>query len=270
MVFNQNIILRKFRAFIIVLLPFAVFGLTYSLMNFLPNYQVNPIDTEGTYLLEKHLFPVFDKSANQILIPSEYCQAHHVAWLDIMSGLFYLLWVPLPISFAIYLYVRGFERSALRFSAAFLFVNLVGFIGYYVHPAAPPWYVMKYGFIPNVNTPGNVAGFEYFDALTHTHIFHSLYAKNANVFAAIPSLHAAYNPIALYYAVRFHEKKWGIALAIVSIGICFSAVYSSHHYIIDVTLGLLTTILGIILYEGVLLRLPFMIALKRHLKGILS
>jgi len=237
--------------FLLAMLPFALFGTTYSLMNLYPNYQANPIDTKCVYQLEKQLFGITEVEDNTLLIPSEYCQRHHLPILDILSGCFYLLWVPLPISFAIYLCCIGRWRRALRFSTCFLFVNLVGFIGYYVHPSAPPWYVMQFGFTPDASTSGNVAGFAHFDRILHVQIFHFLYARNANVFAAIPSLHVAYNVVALYYA-RLHprvSRAWILTLAVVSVGICFSAVYSSHHYVIDVLLGLLTACVGIFLFE---------------------
>ncbi len=238
---------RKTGGFLLAMLPFVIFACTYSLMNLCPNYRVNPIDTQGTYQLELRLFPVHDGA--QTLIPSAWCQAHHTAAADILSGLFYLLWVPLPVAFCIYLCVIGSHRAAFRFSLCFLFVNLVGFVGYYVHPAAPPWYVLYYGFQPDVHTPGNVAGFRHFDELTGIPVFHAIYARNANVFAAIPSLHAAYNPVALYYAVRTRHTRWAVMLAVVSVGICCSAVYSAHHYIIDVLLGLLTAFVGIFLFQ---------------------
>lgn len=239
--------------FLLVMLPFGLFGLTYSLMNLLPNYEVNPIHVESTYRLEQALFGVTDADG-QILIPSEYCQRYHVAALDILSGVFYLLWVPLPIAFAVYLFLKGHTRKALRFSCCFLFVNLVGFVGYYVYPAVPPWYVMQYGFEPDIDTPGNVAGFVHFDRMLHVNIFHFLYARNANVFAAIPSLHVAYNVVALFYAIKRPRVSYGwiILLSVVSAGICFSAVYSSHHYIIDVILGLLTATVGISIFETLL------------------
>ena len=64
---------------------------------------------------------------------------------------------------------------------------MIGFVGYYIHPAAPPWYVMNYGFEPILNTPGDVAGLGRFDAMTGLTIFQGLYGRNANVFAAVPS-----------------------------------------------------------------------------------
>lgn len=184
------------------------------------------------------------------------------------QGLFYLCWVPVPLGFAIYLYLKGDRDSYLHFSLAFLFVNLVGFCGYYIHPAAPPWYAMNYGFEPILNTPGNVAGLGRFDAMTGLGIFHALYGKNANVFAAVPSLHAAYMLITTIYAVKSHQPKVTVAVfAFICLGIWWTAVYSGHHYIIDVLLGIATTVIGIVLLEKVLLRLP---ALKKGLQKYIA
>lgn len=244
---------------VVPLLPFVVFVLLYSSMNLLPNYCVNAVDIEGVYTLERTLFPlpsggmegefgVFSQTGK--VTPCEWCYVHHVAVLDILSGCFYLLWVPLPVLFCVFLCCRGQSRWALRFSSAFLVVNVVGFVGYYVHPSAPPWYVMFHGTEFVAETRGNMAGFGRFDALTHTRLFHAIYEKNANVFAAIPSLHAAYNPVAACYAWKSgHRRLWFPVLCFVSLGICLSAVYSAHHYIIDVLLGLLTAFVGVSVFE---------------------
>ena len=45
---------------------------------------------------------------------------------------------------------------------------------------------MNYGFKAVLNTPGNVAGLGRWDEMTGLHVFHGLYGKNANVFAAVP------------------------------------------------------------------------------------
>ena len=39
-------------------------------------------------------------------------------------------------------------------------------------------------------------------------------------------------------------------------GIWFTAVYTAHHYIIDVTLGIACALLGIVLFEKALMRIP--------------
>lgn len=241
------------RKFALALTPWLVFACSYDGMRLLPNYEVNPIDTRGIYEAEKSLFGI--GTAAGTLIPGEWFNLHNCAFADFMAGFFYLCWVPVPLGFAIYLYLKGKRDMYLRFSLAFLFVNLVGFVGYYIHPAAPPWYVIEHGFTPVLNTPGSVAGLGRFDALVGAPVFHSIYCNNSNVFAAVPSLHAAYMLVATIYAIISRQNKLCIGIfAFICMGIWWTAVYSTHHYIIDVLLGILTTIVALLILERLLLR----------------
>ena len=241
------------RKFALALTPWLVFACSYDGMRLLPNYEVNPIDTRGIYEAEKSLFGI--GTAAGTLIPGEWFNLHNCAFADFMAGFFYLCWVPVPLGFAIYLYLKGKREMYLRFSLAFLFVNLVGFVGYYIHPAAPPWYVIEHGFTPVLNTPGSVAGLGRFDALVGAPVFHSIYCNNSNVFAAVPSLHAAYMLVTTIYAIISRQSKLCIGIfAFISMGIWWTAVYSTHHNIIDVLLGILTTIVALLILERLLLR----------------
>lgn len=241
------------RKFALALTPWLVFACSYDGMRLLPNYEVNPIDTRGIYEAEKSLFGIGTVAGT--LIPGEWFNLHNCAFADFMAGFFYLCWVPVPLGFAIYLYLKGKREMYLRFSLAFLFVNLVGFVGYYIHPAAPPWYVIEHGFTPVLNTPGSVAGLGRFDSLVGAPVFHSIYCNNSNVFAAVPSLHAAYMLVATIYAIISRQNKLCIGIfAFICMGIWWTAVYSTHHYIIDVLLGILTTIVALLILERLLLR----------------
>lgn len=242
------------RKFAVALLPFVIFGISYDWMRICPNYEVNPIDVAGLYNAEKSLFGVMD--GGMLVTPCEYFAVHHWAIADIFAGIFYLCWVPVPIAFGIWLYLSKSRNVYLRFAMVFLLVNLIGFAGYYIHPAAPPWYAINYGFEPILNTPGNVAGLGRFDALTGLTVFDSIYGRNANVFAAVPSLHAAYMVVALAYAIIRRCKWYVITLfSIIMVGIWGTAVYSCHHYIIDVLLGISCALLGILIFEKGLMKL---------------
>ena len=151
------------RKLAVALLPFFIFGISYDWMRVYPNYQVNPIDVKGLYEAEKSLFGLSVDGA--VLIPCEYFALNHCPVADFFAGIFYLCWVPVPIAFGLWLYLKGDRKVYLRFAMVFLLVNLIGFAGYYIHPAAPPWYAMNYGFEPVLNTPGNVAGLGRFDEL---------------------------------------------------------------------------------------------------------
>ena len=244
---------------VMAMLPFILFGLLYDSMRYYPNYLFGDIDIQGIYDTEKAWFGIGDGAAR--LTPNEWFTLHATAVADFMAGIFYLCWVPLPVAFGFYLFFSGRREQAFRFASAFLFVNIIGFIGYYIHPAAPPWYVEKFGFEPIFNTGGYTAGLGRFDALVGFPVFGSIYVNNSNVFAAVPSLHAAYCPIAFFYSLyasRQDRKQgrqvsalpvWSIVLAIFSIGIWWTAVYSGHHYTIDVLLGIATAIVGLTLFE---------------------
>ena len=241
------------RKLAVALLPFIVFAISYDWMRVWPNYEVNPIDVQGLYEAEKSLFGI--TVGRQTLIPCEFFAQHHCSVADFMAGIFYLCWVPVPIAFGLWLYFKGQRSMYLRFSMVFLLVNLIGFVGYYIHPAAPPWYAMNYGFEPVLSTPGNVAGLGRFDELLGITVFEGIYGRNANVFAAVPSLHAAYMVVALAYAVMARCRRWLIALfAFIMVGIWWTAVYSGHHYIIDVSLGIGCALLGIFVFEQGLMR----------------
>lgn len=229
------------------LLPFIIFGISYDYMRIYPNYMVNPIDVEGLYNLEKSLFGI--KENGNILIPCEYFAIHNWPIADFLAGVFYLCWVPVPVAFGLWLYFKD-RRLYLRYAMVFLLVNLIGFAGYYIHPAAPPWYAINYGFDTILSTPGNVAGLGRFDKLTGLTIFNSIYGRNANVFAAIPSLHAAYMVVALCYAIIKKCNRCIILLfTTIMIGIWSTAIYTSHHYIIDVMLGIVCALAGIFIFE---------------------
>lgn len=244
------------RRIIVALIPFALFGISYDWMNILPNYEVNPVDIQGLYETEKSLFGIA-VSETLTLTPNEFFALHNAPWMDFLAGFFYLCWVPVPILFGLWLYFKGQRTEYLHFAMVFLFVNLLGFALYYVHPAAPPWYVASHGFDFIEGTPGEVAGLGRFDQMTGLGIFNGLYARNANVFAAMPSLHSAYMLIAFIYSLRARCPQWmRIAWAMICLGIWFTAVYTSHHYILDVLGGISVTLVGYAIFEYGLMRIP--------------
>ena len=237
------------RKFILAFSAFVIFGILYDLMKLYPNYKVSPVDIEGIYNFEKLLFGI--KTGGHVYIPLEYIANYQNKVLDFLMGIFYINWVPVPLAFAFWLYKKD-KRQFLNFSLTFLLVNLIGFSFYYIHPAAPPWYVEKHGFILNLNIHGDTAGLENFDKLINFPLFASIYSRNSNVFAAIPSLHCAYPVIVLYFAFKSQMKQAIWLLVIFMLGIWFAAVYSGHHYIIDVVFGIICAVFGIWIFRKLL------------------
>jgi membrane-associated phospholipid phosphatase len=239
------------RKLVLALFFFVIYWVIYDSMRVYPNHLFNPVHIAEPYNLEKALFGFTWNG--QVVTPNEYFAQNTHPVLDVLSGFFYLSWVPVPLAFAVWLYFKD-KRTLLDFSLAFLLTNIFGFILYYLYPAAPPWYVELYGFQENFSIPGNEAGLANFDQIMGVQLFHGMYARNANVFAAIPSLHSAYPLITLYFAVKKRLKLASWMFLIILAGIWFSAVYSRHHYIIDVLLGALCAVATIIVFEKIILK----------------
>ncbi len=223
---------------------FVVFWILYDYMKAFPNYAYRAVDIAQLYSAEKSLFGI--PFQNKSLTPNEFWLINHNAFLDVVCGIFYLCWVPVPLAFAGYLFFQN-RPMFFEFSLTFLLVNLLGFVVYYLHPAAPPWYVQQHGFAFQPLTMGSTAGLSRFDALFGVGVFASIYAKNSNIFAAMPSLHCAYPVIVLYYADRNRSGVFTQIFATIMGGIWFAAVYTSHHYVLDVLAGIAVALVGMVL-----------------------
>ncbi len=234
------------RKFITGFSVFIVFWILFDSMKAFPNYLYNTVHIGSLYNAEKGLFGIHFQ--NKIVTPNEFWQQHTNTFFDIISGIFYLCWVPVPMIFAGYLFFTNREQF-MHFSLTFLFVNIIGFAIYYIYPAAPPWYIQHYGFKFIAHTPGNTAGLQRFDDFFHAGIFNALYAKSSNVFAAMPSLHSAYPVITLYYGLKNRLGAINILFAIIMFGIWFAAIYSSHHYVLDVLAGIACAVTGIFIFQ---------------------
>jgi len=241
----------KTKKFILAFGLFVIFGVVYDLMRAFPNYKFNNVDIVNIHNLEKFLFGIQTNLGK--LTPCEYFSINHNSLFDFLSGFFYINWMSVPLAFAFYLYLKNKEQF-LKFSLVFILTNFLGFVIYYIHPAAPPWYFKEYGANLIYNTQGNPAGLVRFDELLNVKVFHAIYSKNANVFAALPSLHSAYPVIVFYYALKNIKGYFNILFGVFMIGIWFSAVYSGHHYLIDVSAGVLCAVIGIYIFEIMLIK----------------
>ncbi len=249
------------RRFVMAFSIFIVYWIIYDSMKLFPNFSFASVDIAGLYNLEKSIFGVSVNGA--LLTPNEYFIENHNAILDSLGAFFYLSWIPVPLMFAFFLFKKR-PALYLRFALAFFLTNIVGFIIYYLHPAAPPWYVNLHGFILDESTKSYAAGLLRFDHLAGIKLFENMYSKGSNVFAALPSLHSAYPVLVFYYSYSLGNRLLSLIFFIFVLGIWFSAIYLSHHYILDVIAGLLCAIFSIFLFEKILMKLSFF---NKWLKG---
>jgi hypothetical protein len=235
------------RKFVLGFTIFIVYWIIFDYMKAFPNYHYNQVHIAGLYNFEKSIFGI--NYGGHLITPNEYWRINGHTFLDLITGFFYLCWIPVPFGFAAYLFFTRRHRQFLYFALTFVVVNLLGFVVYYTYPAAPPWYVQHHGFQFYQVTVGNTAGLAKFDAFFHINLFKSIYAKGSNVFAAMPSLHSSYPLIVVYYGLK-NRLGWGNLFFItVTVGIWFSAVYTSHHYVLDVLAGITTAATGIALFN---------------------
>lgn len=223
-------------------------------MKAIPNYEHATVHIADLYNFEKHIFGI--NLNGKTVTPNEYLAIKGTTFLDIVTGLFYLCWIPVPLSFAAYLFFTN-RRQFLYFALTFLLVNLLGFTVYYLYPAAPPWYIQQHGFVFEPLKLASTGGLGKFDAYFHIDLFKSIYAKGSNVFAAMPSLHSAYPVIVVYYAFKNRLGIVKYLFTVVMAGIWFTAVYASHHYILDVMAGILTATIGINLFNLLISKVKF-------------
>jgi membrane-associated phospholipid phosphatase len=225
---------EKTRLFLRTFLPFIATGAIFDSMRYFYWDAIEGrVHVADPYLFDRAWFGVGGRTLN------EYFVDHHWAIADLASGFAYLTFVAEYLGLAMLLFLRDQVPRAATFARCFLVVNMMGFVTYFIYPAAPPWYVSEHGFGPALrNVQPSAAAAHRFDLLLGTRWFDEVYGHGVDVFGAIPSLHSAYPIIAAVLAFRMRELRWARwpAAAFAAL-MWFSAVYLQHHYVIDVVMG---------------------------------
>jgi membrane-associated phospholipid phosphatase len=119
----------------------------------------------------------------------------------------------------LWVYLRRHEAFS-RFRNTILLANLIGLVGFWLVPTAPPWMFPDKGFVAGVN---------HSSALLQTF---------GNSYAAMPSLHAADALIVAWFLVATSRTIWAKALwCIWPLWVWFSVVATANHYLLDVAAG---------------------------------
>jgi inositol phosphorylceramide synthase catalytic subunit len=194
------------------------------------------IHTGDLWELERALFPCPDGTT----WPAWFETRTH-AVLDFICGFSYAAYLYEVFALALLFFFRKHPRFGVMCWAFFL-VNAMGVVTYMLYPAAPPWYVMKYGPGPaDLSAPPSPAGTSRFDALLGIRYFANFYARNPNVFGAMPSLHAAY-PVLVVWQAWGLGRAWRVGTIAFAALVAFSAIYLQHHYILDVVAGVVAAL----------------------------
>ena len=253
------LVMKNARAFLRDWSPFIASWIGYDLMRGIADDLASRVHIAGPYQLELALFGRFFGGQ----IPSfwflEWQQTIEGTWfkhaIDGLASTCYAIHMAAPLVLAWVLWHTVRDRPMFyRFVIAFTLTTWAAYATYLLYPAAPPWYVRDYGFVqPTAEFRGAGAGtMVAFDRDLGFPLFESVYKHlNPNKFAAVPSLHAAFPTLILYFALR-HFRWKALPVALFPAGVFFSAVYLNHHYIIDLLLAIVYVAGAVIVQEKLL------------------
>ncbi len=225
-----------------------IYWILFDSVRAFPNYEYMPIHIGDLYNMELSWFGI--STSEGVITANEYFGIHNSIFFDIYSAIIYICWIPVPFVFGLYLFFTNRRKALVHFWFAFLVVSVFGLTFQYLYPAAAPWYVELYGIEGGFQkVPGNPGRLVNFDHFFGVDTFSNMYSMNANVYAAVPSKHCAFPIIALFFALRSKLRWWIIGFSILTVSTWFSAVYSNHHYIVDVIAGIGTALLALAFYN---------------------
>jgi membrane-associated phospholipid phosphatase len=128
----------------------------------------------------------------------------------------------------LWVYLRRHGAFA-GFRNTILMANLIGLVGFWLIPTAPPWMFPDKGFVAGVN---------HSSALLQTF---------GNSYAAMPSLHAADALIVGWFMVRVSRTIWAKALwALWPVWVWFSVIATANHYLLDVLAGIVVAVVSLL------------------------
>ncbi|GAC1299907.1 MAG: phosphatase PAP2 family protein [Polyangiales bacterium] len=227
----------------LVILPFGLVGLLYDGMRFVKNVGLSPTRVHICDLRAHELDWFGINSGGVRMTIHDWFQAHHWTALDLFFAIPYGTFLFIPLGYAVYLYFRDYA-AAQRYMWAFLALNVAGFVTYHLYPAAPPWYFHARGCVVDLSAHASEGlALARVDKMLGFGWFSGLYGRSNDVFGAVPSLHVAY-PL-LIVVEGFRQHRWfGRSIALLFfVATCCAAVYLDHHWVIDIVLGALYTII---------------------------
>jgi membrane-associated phospholipid phosphatase len=261
---------EKSRLFLKLFFPFILTGVIYDSMRYFYWQGISGnIHVKEPYFRELYWFGISMplRDGHTLLTPNEFFAAHPYKILDLLCGFAYLFFVSEYLLTAFFLFVKQQFTLLRHFAWCFFIVNLMGFITYFLYPAAPPWYISQYGLgPPNMNARPTAAAAQRFDQILGTHFFDQIYSRGIDVFGAYPSLHVSYPFLVVLVTFQTPFRMISILFYLL---MCLSAVYLQHHYVIDVLLGTLYAILAWIVVSTITLR-PLNLRLDTNDKTSLS
>ena len=112
------------------------------------------VATTQPITLEKALFAGY--VPNNVLQDRFYVR-EQVQWWEALTGLTYMSHFFVVYITAAVLFVRNRERF-IRWMTALVLLTVLGLLGYWLYPMAPPWMAADQGLLPDLARPGTGCG----------------------------------------------------------------------------------------------------------------
>jgi inositol phosphorylceramide synthase catalytic subunit len=224
-------------------LPIGLVGILYDTMRVVKNVGLTSQNVHvcDVRAIDQRFFGLDLNGARATY--HDYLQLHSTPFLDVYSAIPYGVFIGVVIGYAVYLFFRDYP-GLLRFTWSFLALNAAGFVTYHVYPAAPPWYFHHHGCVVDLTVHASEGpNLARVDAWLGVPYFAGVYGRSSDVFGAVPSLHVAYPLLMLIQGFRRHLWLGRLLLVWFFLSMCFAAVYLDHHWVFDVVLGCVYTVL---------------------------
>lgn len=233
------------------ILPIGLVGVLYDTMKVVKNVGLSQdtVRVCEVRAIDQRFFGM-DLDGVRVTV-HDYLQRHPSDFLDRYCAIPYGTFIVVIVSYSIYLFFRDYP-GLLRFTWAFLALNIAGFITYHVYPAAPPWYYHAHGCVVDLTTHASEGpNLARVDAWLGFPYFGGMYGRSSDVFGAIPSLHVAYPLLMVIDGFRRHHWLGRTLSLWFYLSMCFAAVYLDHHWIIDILIGSLYTVIAVVVMRRV-------------------
>ena len=186
--------------------------------------------------------------------PHEVISRYTCSLLDILAAIPYLVHFLLVLLYPPYCFLKrrsfGSLEPALRSLWCGGIVCSVSVLTQLFFPTAPPWFNESAVYDSDgvlLYSAFNEAGFQRIDTMINFPLFHEMYSKSPITYGSFPSLHVAFPTVIL---MNGSWISWQFGLFHVCL-ISWAALYSHHHYFIDVLAGFLLTFFTYQIYHRV-------------------
>ena len=176
-----------------------------------------------------------------IWLQSNFYRAQSVDWEDSAATAVYFLYYLVPLVVGLFWWFR--KRSTyFRYASALLTLCGLAFATYIVLPTVPPWLA----FPQSVHeiTDATVRGWNLPGQLVSVYLDHDY-----NLYAAFPSLHAAFPVVMIYYG-WLRSRVLGAVMMLYAALVWISIVFLGEHYVIDIVGAIAYAIVAIIVVES--------------------